>query len=316
MASNATIVFGATGHVASVVARTAQAQGAKVFLATRDLEKAIPGISTENEQSGGFERVYADVTKPETVTAAVQKTGAKRAFIYLLFRQDMKPSVEALKAAGVEFVVFLSSSSVTGDIRSIGQDNFIAWQHAQVEIALSDTFGPDNYVAVRPGYFATNTLSWKAMIKTNQVKIVYPGVYFDYVSHSDIGRVCGSLLAKGPQVFETQAGHNVVRVGGPAVLTQRDAALTVGKVLGKELEIIDLDDQAGTDFYTQVMKLPEVQAKGLVGMLKARSGGTISSAGYVGPIYEESVANVERFSGQPATPYAQWVAENKEDFES
>ena len=51
------IVFGPTGNIASVAARTAQQHGAKVWLAMRDPSKAIPGLTAEAEQAGNYSRV-------------------------------------------------------------------------------------------------------------------------------------------------------------------------------------------------------------------------------------------------------------------
>ena len=123
-----TIVFGPTGNVGFATARTAQRHGAKVFLAMRDLRKPIPGLSVEQEPEGGFERVQADLTKPETITMAVNQTGAKHAFIYVTFgtSDNMRSSIMALKAAGIEFTVFLSSDGIQSDIRSVAPSDFIA----------------------------------------------------------------------------------------------------------------------------------------------------------------------------------------------
>jgi NAD(P)-dependent dehydrogenase (short-subunit alcohol dehydrogenase family) len=114
-----TIVFGPTGNVGFAAARGAQQHGAKVFLAMRDPRKPIPSLSAEQEAQGGFERVQADLTKPETIAMAVNQTGAKHAFIYVTFgtSDNMRSSIMALKSAGIKFVVFLSSDGIQSDIR-------------------------------------------------------------------------------------------------------------------------------------------------------------------------------------------------------
>jgi hypothetical protein len=70
----------------------------------------------------------------------------------------MRSTITALKTGGIEFVVFLSSAGIRGDVRSQPSDDFISWGHAQVEINLDEMFGVDKYAAVRPAYFATNSL--------------------------------------------------------------------------------------------------------------------------------------------------------------
>jgi nucleoside-diphosphate-sugar epimerase len=54
------LVFGATGSVGSVVASTSKKLGADVVVATRSLDKKIPGVSSEDEKED-FTRVKADL---------------------------------------------------------------------------------------------------------------------------------------------------------------------------------------------------------------------------------------------------------------
>lgn len=158
MAGITTIVFGATGSVGSATARTAQERGAKVVLALRDIQKPIPGLSAEQERAAGFERVQADLSEPETVAEAVRKTGAKHAFIYALLGRtpdNMRAGITALKDAGIEFVVVLSSGSIDSHILNKSPSMFVAVLHGQIEASLDDVFGSGSYVAVRPAYFAS-----------------------------------------------------------------------------------------------------------------------------------------------------------------
>lgn len=233
MSTKQVIIFGPTGNVGSVVALDAHEQGAKVFLAMRDPKKPIPCLSLDEEQKGGFERVQADLTKPETITAAVKKTGATRAFIYRV-SGNMKSSIVALKSAGIEYVVFLSSDAISGDIRKVPSSNPIPWSHAQVEVQLDDIFGRDGYAAVRPGMFATNCLWWKSMVRQGEVKIAYPSAAFHYITPEDMGRVSGTLLVRGLQAVH-EPEKNVVRICGPELLSFRDAIEMIGKVIGKSI---------------------------------------------------------------------------------
>ena len=310
------IIFGPTGHVGSSVARAAHQQGAKVYLAMRDPQKAIPGLSFNQEQEGGFKRVYADLTKPDTLHNAVIATAAKRAFIYLIFGTSdyMKSSIMAIKSAGVDLVVFLSSHTVPDNMESISPSNFIAWGHGQVEIIPDEVFGPDNYVAVRPGSFASNSLRWKKMVMGGEVKIAYPEALFDWISPGDIGRVCGRLVAEGPQAVDRKAGKNVVRLCGPEVMSQRDAIDTIGRVIGQDIKVTQLDEQEGVEFFMKSAHLPESAARQLVQMLKKRVEGGKSDGGYEGLRYEEAVANIQKYGGRRPTSFHQWVEENKGEF--
>jgi uncharacterized protein YbjT (DUF2867 family) len=307
MTTSNTIIFGPTGKVGSVAARSAHQHGAKVFLAMRDPQKSIPGLSPEQEQAGGFERVQADLTKPETIHAAVTKTGAKRAFIYIVFGSpdNLRSSLEALKSAGIEFVVFLSSATVQGDARSMPPTNFVAWAHAQVEVGLEETFGADGFVAVRPAYFATNALWWKGMVREGEVKVPFPEAKLDWITPGDIGRVCGALLAAGGGTD----GQNAVPLVGPELVSQRDAVGIIGRAVGRDIKVTELDEEEGLDMYVNGYGLPEPVGKQLIDMLRKREESVEFYKGL-----EEAAGNVRKHTGGPPTKLQEWVDEHKQEF--
>jgi uncharacterized protein YbjT (DUF2867 family) len=312
-----TIIFGPTGHVGSAAARAAQQHGAKVYLAMRNPEKRIPRLSIEQEQVAGFERIQADLTKPDTIRAAVTKTGAKHAFIYVAFStaNSMRSSIEALKSAGIEFVVLLSSSAVQSesidDLKRIPQSNFVAYVHAQVEINLTEIFGHRGFVAVRPGYFASNSMQWKTMIGAGEVKILYPDVKFDWISPEDIGRVCGALAAGGLQAAREQ---NAISLYGPELISLRNAVAIMGRVFGKNIKVTELDEQGGLEAM-KASGIPEPVAKHLVKVLRRKMGLEESDELSFDQVYEEARDNVFQYSGNMPMRFEQWTAENKHEFD-
>jgi uncharacterized protein YbjT (DUF2867 family) len=311
-----TIIFGPTGHVGSATTRAAQQYGAKVFLAMRNPEKRIPHLSVEQEQAAGFERIQADLTKPDTIRAAVTKTGAKNAFIYVVFgtADNMRSSIEALKSAGIEFVVLLSSIAVQGesidDLKSIPPSKFVGYAHAQVEISLAEIFGPRGFVAVRPGYFATNSMQWKTMITAGEVKILYPDAKFDWISPEDIGRVCGILAAGGSQAAREQ---NAISLYGPELISLRDAVAIMGSVFGKDIKVTELDEQDGLEAM-KVSGIPEPVAKYLVKVLRRKMGLEESDELSDDQMHEKARDNILKYSGKMPTRFEQWTAENKHEF--
>ena len=315
MTSNKVIVFGPTGNVGSATALAAQRHGAKVFLAMRDPQKSIPDISATQEQEGGFERVQADLTNPETIHAAVSQTGAKHAFIYLSFGppQVTRLAIETLKAAGVEFVVFLSSLSVQGNPASIPPSEIIPWAHAQAEIALADVFGADGYAAVRPGAFATNLLQYKDMIAAGTVKLPSPGARCDYILPEDIGSVCGALLAKGPSALDAQKTEkNAIYLCGPRRISQGDAIEAIANAIGKHAKVEDFaDEQEAVEYITKGLGLPEVGARYLWKAMKELEE---TDAGFVNIDFEEAVANVQKYGGKAPTDIQKWIETNKAKF--
>ncbi|KAH8646810.1 hypothetical protein BX600DRAFT_476954 [Xylariales sp. PMI_506] len=300
------IVFGPTGKIASVAARTAQDLGAKVFLAMRDTQKTIPGLSAEQEKAGGFERVQADLNKPESVSAAIKTSGAKRAFFYLAFGSPdrMKSTIEALKSAGVEFVVFLSSWMIPGEPGDVPPADLIPYVHGQVEISLDEVYGRENYVALRPGVFATNLLEFKHGIAAGEVKV--PGLDWelDAITPEDMGTVAGTILVQGPR-----NGQHRVYLYGPQFVTNKDAITAIGKAINKDIKITGLNKEESLALLAG-HGTPKPFAEYLVRCFHSTSAEIWSFRS----CYEEGVKNVELYTGKPAIRFQEWLDANKELF--
>lgn len=303
------IVFGPTGNNGSVAAQVAHEKGAKVWLAMRDISKTIPGLTPEAEKAGNYSRVYADLSKPDTVAAAVKTAGATRAFIYVAQGTPdfMKATAEALKAAGIEFVVLLSSYTI-GDAQpaDLKPSEFIPYSHARLELTLDEVFGPDGYVAVRPGAFATNLLRQKEGIRTGEVKMFGAGFKIDCITPVDMGGVIGTILAEGPR-----DGQRKVFLYGPQILSQKQALEIIGEVLGKEIKVSGIGAEEA---------LAQYLAKGAP---KPMADYMITALGDTDPEledgswlahYKEGMENVQKYTGKPATGFREWVEANPELF--
>lgn len=309
------LVFGATGGVGSATAHAAKEHGLNVTLAVRDLTKSLPNITLEQEQNLGFKRVQADLTKPDTVRNAVASTNATRAFVYFAWStpDNMKSSFEALKSAGIEFVVFLSTAGILDDATSVTPESPIFWAPAKAEISLEETFGKGGYVAVRPAAFATNSLWWREGIRSGELRLPYPQATHDFISPADIGRVSAAVLAKGPSIIERLDGkNNDIRLYGPKLVSQEDAAIIVARALGKEIKITTINEE---EYLTSVTRfLPEFLAKDVVGGMRVRAGLGEEDGFYAQPGFREATANIEKYGGKPATQFGEWVEENKSLF--
>lgn len=311
MASRKVIVFGPTGAVGSATTRTAEGLGAKVVLAMRNIEKPIPGLDNAVEKQGSFERVYADLTKPDTVRDAVTTTGAKYAFIYLAHgtHDHMKSTIEALKSTGIELVVFLSSYTVQGDLKAIQPSDVIPYVHAQVEINLREIFGVDGFVAARPGYFASNTREYKAGFEKGEVKIYKPDARIDCIVPEDIGRVCGTVLANGPQ-----DEHRAIYLYGPEILSQMDSIKILARVLRIDPKIEVIDEQEAYKMIVEERGFPAPMAKYMLGRMGKSITEQTQVFGY--PVKEGQLSNVKKYSGRKATTFEEWVEQNKQIFVS
>jgi hypothetical protein len=76
---------------------------------------------------------------------------------------------------------------------------------------LDDVFGPQHYVALRPGSFATNLLRDKKGIVAGEAPLFRGQFKQDWITAVDMGEVSGRILVDGPKngqdkVFST--GYN------------------------------------------------------------------------------------------------------------
>ncbi|KAM0712183.1 hypothetical protein Q7P37_011277 [Cladosporium fusiforme] len=312
MAYSKVIVFGPTGNVGSIAAQTANKKGAKVYLAMRDPSKSIPGLTSAAEQAGNYERIQADLLQPETVLAAVQKSGAEAAFLYLAHgsQDHMKGTFRALKDGGIKHVVFLSSFTVPREgLADVPPSDLISYLHAQAELNLRQTFAKEDLVTLRPGFFATNFLREMPGIKARKAGLYGPQVLeFDFITNEDMGEVAGNVLTDGQR-----GGEDVIYLLGPKMLNQETAMQIVAKVLGVEIETHEID---GDQYVQQLLGvgLPEVIAKYLAKIM----GDSIAQGGKmlekVDVTQEEGYENVRKYAGRPGMEFEEWVSKNKELF--
>lgn len=311
MAYDKVIVFGPSGNVGAIAAQTANKKGAKVYLAMRDTSKTIPTLTPTAEQSGNYERIQADLTQPETVVAAVQKSGAQAAFVYLVHGSPdhMLSTFRALKHGGIKHVVFLSSFTVPkDDLSSVAPSDIISYMHAQAELSLRQTFAKEDLVTLRPGFFATNILREKPGIQAREAKLYGPQIEFDFITNEDMGEVAGNVLVDGQK-----EGQDVIYLIGPEVLSQKTSILTIAKVLGVHIDVTEIDADQYVRQTVQI-GIPEPIAKYLANMM----GENIAKGGksdLIDAIQKEGAANVKKYTGRSGMKFEDWVSKNKELFD-
>ena len=319
MSSTKVIVFGPTGAVGSSVARTASSLGASVTLAMRDPSKPIPGLSASVTSTN---RVPADLTKPETVLSAVKSSGAKHAFMYLMHgaTDGMRGTVEALKAGGVELVVFLSSFSLAAaasleELRAIPEADVIGWAHAQVEISLFEVFGREGYVAARPGSFASNTLGFAGGVRDGTVRAWQPQARIDAVASEDVGKVCGSVLVKGVPAD----GQRLITILGPECMTLEQALRRIAAKLGRQITIKAATEEEARKLMVEEQGIPAGPTVDLMirqGYLAVKSSTEEDMLNIMGwPAPREALMSVERYAGVKAKTLEEWVEDTRAEWE-
>ncbi|KAL6248841.1 hypothetical protein RBB50_003904 [Rhinocladiella similis] len=303
------IVFGPSGGVGSAAALYAHSLGAKVWLAMRDTTKAISGLTPEQEHQspGAFTRIQADLSDASSVANAVRQSGAKAAFTYASRDASaMQLAAKAMKDAGLEYVVLLSSSALQqiSDLRAVERADFIPFMHAQAELAIEDAGLA--LTAVRPGYFASNPVNNELDRSQSPARVrLFRADHnlFDPVDPEDIGRVCGSVLVSRP----SQGQKELVYVQGPEIMSNSDLWKTVLDVTGENIDIQNVNKEE----YVQMMakKMPMPVAQYLAG-LQEQDGERHDMA-----LYEETRGNVKKYTGREPALFADYVARHKEDFE-
>ena len=287
------IVFGAAGAVASAAAIQAKTRGANVWLSVRQAELELLDQIHLLEESNGYHRVVADLTDPPSVTAAVKKSGASAAFLYTVFasQKSMKPTFEALQAAGITYVVLLSSYAVKDPLSSMEKTKGSSWHHAQAEIALQDV-GLEAAI-LRPMYFCSNLFLIAHGAKEGVVELFRPSTLFDFIVPEDIGTVAGGLLA-------TRKHNGVLLLNGPELMMMKDAFRVVAKANGRHIEIKEVDEEG---FRKNMSHIPEVDLQSLITnhmefSTKARDE--------LFPRHAEAVQNISRFGREP-TKLKDWA---------
>ena len=294
------IVFGPTGAVGGA-ALEASKRGAKVWLAMRDTNKPIDGITSEQERDGKFTRVKADLSDPETVKQAVQLSGAKAAYVYLIHVPGgISGAVKAMKEAGIEYVVFLSSFTIKkdSDIREIQPEALIPYVHAQGEVALEDISMA--HTALRPGAFASNPFKMSmddSKTPCEIYAIVGGKTMVDNIVPNDIGRVAGAVLVDRPSTTSKEA----IYLYGPTLRSELETCNTIKDLFPKDVKVIQQTSEEWAErVIAKGIPPPAVQY-----MIKARK--EFDREFYSGSIPQEGAANIRKYSGYEPTSFEDFV---------
>jgi len=294
------LIFGPTGAVGSAAALEAAGRGATVWLAMRNTSKPIPGLPSS---ASSHHRIQADLSNPDSLRTAVKESGAKSAFVYAIHESSdsMLASFTALKDAGIEYVVLLSSYSVQGAPEAErNHQAHIPRLHAMTEMSLRET--GMKYTAIRPAFFDSNaTWFYGSGLVSGQVTVLYPDTKLDWIAPSDIGAVAGVLLTAPPPTSE------VVYLCGPDLLSQREALPIIGKALGRELTLNEVNEEQWIEKLAP-MPRPILQTVAV----SLRSEGV---AGYPQETYKQATENIEKITGRQPTRLGEWARQNKDVIE-
>ena len=278
------LVTGATGTVGREVVAQLLAAGESVRALSRDPSKA--------HFDGAVELVAGDLTKPETLPAAV--AGVDRVFSLAIGPQiGMQEDnlAQASKKAGVRHIVNISVLGAGEPGRGGVAEWHIAGERAIQSSGVTWTF-------VRPGAFMSNALFWRYTIKSlGKVFSNYGDGKTTPIHPRDIAAVAVRAL--------TAPGHEekAYSLTGPQAISVAEQVRILSDAIDKRIEYVPITDEIARE-QMQRAGLPSPYIDALLPF------GAHVRAGKAAHVLD----TVEQVTGKQPLTFAQWAREHAEAF--
>ncbi|MET8629710.1 NAD(P)H-binding protein [Kitasatospora sp. NPDC004669] len=274
------LITGARGKVGRAVLDRLHAAGLPVRAASaKPAELAVPaGVATAE----------LVLDRPETFTAALD--GVRQVFLYPN-PEGIGAFTEAVRTAGVEHVVLMSSASVNAPD---AETHPLAAHHLHVEQALTASGLPCTFL--RPDAFASNTLGWAHQISRGlPVQLAYPDAHIAPIHPDDIADIAVEAFTG------TAVRGLAVTLTGARSLTFREQLATLAEVLGREAAVETITRAEAEQQMARFM--PPVIVGSLLDFWAAACAGPAGIAD-----------TTESLLGTPARSFRQWAVENTAAF--
>jgi NAD(P)H dehydrogenase (quinone) len=271
------LVTGATGKLGTKVVEMLlkSVPASQLAVSVRNPEKA------EGLRARGVDVRHGDFDHPETLDAAF--AGIDRLLIISAdgdnetrIRQHTN-AVEAAARAKVGFIAYTSLANATES------KNFLAPTHQATEKAILKTGIP--YSFLRNNWYMEN--------ETASIQGILAGA--PWVTSAGSGKVGWALQQEYAEavaaVLEGNGHENTTYELSGKLLTQEEMAAALGTVLGKEVSVLQVDD----DTYADIMKnagVPDFVIPFLIGIQQGIREGTL----------EVESDDFEKLLGRPLTP--------------
>jgi uncharacterized protein YbjT (DUF2867 family) len=283
-ATSPILVTGATGRVGGLVVEELLHADVPVRALTHrpDADGAVPE---------GAEVVVGDLTAPASLEEALH--GVDTVFLVWTAPPATVPDVVDLLADRIRRVVFLSSPHRTPH-PFFQQPNPMAALHDDIERRI--TGSGLEWTFLRPGMFASNTLSWwaPAIRSGADVRWPYGAAQTAPVDDRDVAAVAArALYADG----YTGSDHVLT---GPEALSQAEQVEIIGEVLGRKITFVDLPPE---QFRAEVAG---IWPPAVLDMLFAAWEATLNVPAYVTPTVTDLLGR--------AHTYRDWVKDHAAAF--
>jgi len=203
---------------------------------------------------------------------------------------------QAAKTAGIKLYVKLSVVQEATD-----PPGGILRPHRLAEEALAHSGVP--FVIIRPSFFNQNFLGDAGGVKGQSALYKVKGDYkLGCVDCRDIARVAVKILTAPDKQLEEHLGRTYL-LTGPAAYNSQEIAAVLTKVLGRQIKVVELTDDA---FYATLkgFGLPPSLAFGLVKLMQA------AKLGAIGVVHQD----FEIVTGAKYRTLEQFFEENKAAF--
>ncbi|MFG2330716.1 NAD(P)H-binding protein [Streptomyces sp. NPDC048604] len=280
------LVTGSRGRVATALLSLLHTAGLEARAASKK-----PG---DLSPPPGVEAVRCDLADPDTFGTAL--AGVDSVFLYAE-PAHIDAFTARARAAGVEHVVLLSSSSV---LAPNAAENPIAGSHLAVERALEAAAADGSFEAthLQPGAFATNALGWAAAIRsTGAVDLPYPGAHTDPIHERDVAEAAFAVLT------EPKLRGSSYLLSGPESLTFAEQLAVLAQVTGRDIEVREPSPAAWRASVAPY--IPGTFADALLRHWADHDGVPVPTTG-----------TVEELTGHPARTFAAWATEHAKAFHS
>jgi uncharacterized protein YbjT (DUF2867 family)/ketosteroid isomerase-like protein len=266
------LVTGATGRVGRHVVAGLRAAGVTVraLARTPDLAGLPPDV----------ELVQGDIHDADAVRRAAADVDAA----FLLWPSFSASGAEKIVPELPRRVVYLSSLSaadggVWGDVEQLLRDADKAW-----------TF-------LRPSGFAVNAQAWAEDFRSGDVlRIPYPEASRSMIHERDIAAVAVLALVNSDHAGQTYD------LTGPEVLTQAEQVATIGRAVGKHMQVEPLTGDAAR------------QAMLAQGADPALADSAVTYWASLVDNPEPVTTTVAQLTGRPALTFAEWADEHADEF--
>ncbi|TDD47669.1 nucleoside-diphosphate sugar epimerase [Kribbella antibiotica] len=264
------LITGATGNAGGAVLQSLAAAG-------------LPGralVRSEVALPAGITPVYGDLNDPDSFSL----DGVSGIFLLSGYNR-VEDLLAKAREAGVERIVLLSSSSLTGADLS---NAVAAYHHAAEEAVQASGLA---WTFLRPNSFMSNTLRWLDQLQAGDtVRVQFPDVPVSTIHPRDIGDVA-------VQAFTSDGGSTTYRLTGPVSLTPVEQVAILGEALGRPLTAYPMTRaETHDDLFAS---MPEPYASAIEGFF---GDGTVDET-----TVTETVPEV---TGHPARTLQEWVQEN------